>query len=359
VPIGLRFWLVPLIYDLDDPSAPPQENPPKLVVEPGLQTIGRGDNAEIKIPDDKTSTTVSREHCELLCTEDELLLLHKGLNQTFVNAKPVAETHLLAHGDVVRLKDSRYAFRVLASKTRVDLDPQFAWHVGQECAMRKVDHSPFTIGGSAEDDLRIESWPPEAITFEKSDRGLSMKANVPVTCNGINIAPGDWQALKHADVIVCEGHTFRIDNPIRRSQQATEWTKDKTREGPELPTRILLKYRGSRGILYLAFGKRRLSGIQLNREGTRYIDALIDPIDVEPGEAVSYEESIAHIWCGKERTTANLRLAKNRTLDQIRGSWPDVDTAIEVDKSTRTTRFHFRTTTQVFVHDREECESSD
>lgn len=70
--------------------------------------IGRGDTAHLR----PASDLVSREHCELVVGDGKVLISDlKSRNGTFVNGKPLTETHIAKSGDSLRI--GRLQFEVV------------------------------------------------------------------------------------------------------------------------------------------------------------------------------------------------------------------------------------------------------
>jgi hypothetical protein len=206
----------------------------------GGVVLGREERCEIISRD----PGASRRHALVAPTSGGLELMHTGLNPTCHNDTPVDGVIRLADGDRVSIPGRKLTV-VIERGTARELPP--AWLLDDGAGqVYGVAQSPFSIGGSAEDDLSIPAWPPAAVKLSLVQGELLVEAACPVERNGEPIEVGEYEPLIHGDVLSLAGEQLTAIS-IGGGSQATTVAQD----ADALPSRLEFQFFPRGGRLHL------------------------------------------------------------------------------------------------------------
>jgi len=157
-------------------------------------------------------------------------------------------------------------------------------------------HSPFHVGGSDTDDLRIEQFPDHALTFRSSDGGLEVVSGVSAEIDGEAVEEGAIVRLKRGSIIVIDDIRVKI---VTGGDFGTGSTV--ALEADEIPgaraVRLEFLPRGRR--LHVHAGGEEQS-VYLTDRRCDFIAVLLQPPPpMNPGDYIPDEQLWNRVW-GKQ-----------------------------------------------------------
>lgn len=276
-------------------------------ITPGGLLIGRAPQSDVVVPSERVSRRQALVY--LAATGPRLEVL--GRAPTRVDGDAVSRSAELAAGARIELGD------LLLEVVREDQGPSErdrapVWVLeGPSGGLFGMAHSPFLVGGSVEDDLRVEGWPPSALVFRFHGHGaLEVEAEVEVEVDGRHHEPGSVPlrrgatvGLRGARVRVVTGGVFGSE-----STAAVEAATPAVRAA-----RLEFMPRGGRLTLELQGGERRT--LYLSDRRCDLVALLLQPPEPQrAGDFLDDELVITRVW-GKQlagRTNLNVLIHRVR-----------------------------------------------
>lgn len=277
-------------------------------ITPGGLLIGRSPQCDIVVP----SEQVSRRQALVYLAASGPRLEVLGRAPTRVAGEPVSRGVELAVGD--RIEIAGLELEVGREEgPPPGIEPRSpVWVLeGPTGGLFGMAQSPFFVGGSVEDDLKIEGWPPSALVFRfRADGGLEVETEVDVAIDGQRRTAGVFELSR--------GATVGLEGAQVKVVTGGAFASGSTAAGEATPTtvrgaRLEFMPRGGRLTLELDDGDTRT--LYLSDRRCDLVAVLLQPPEPHaPGDFLEDELVIARIW-GKQlagRTNLNVLIHRVR-----------------------------------------------
>ncbi len=196
---------------------------------------------------------------------------------------------------------------------------------------------PFLVGGSAEDDLRVEAWPPGALCFRVTDTGrLQLEVSAPVAIDGEPIEGEGPHPLDRGAEIAMAGAAIRV---ITGGAFASGSTAAEESPPTGEVARAELEFLPRGGRLHLTVGSEVCS-VYLADRRCNLIAVLLQPPDPHaPGDYIEDDVVIARVWGKSGATRTNLNVLLHRVRKDLDRAGLDGAAMIERREGGGATRF--------------------
>ncbi len=277
-------------------------------ITPGGLLIGRAPQSDIVVP----SEQVSRRQALVYLAGAGPRLEVLGRGPTCLGGEPVTRGVDLRAGDRIEVaglalevdRDDGGAPRVEARSPVWVLE-------GPTGGLFGMAQSPFLVGGSVEDDLKVDGWPPTALVFRfRADGGLEVETEAEVEVDGQPHAPGVIE-LRRGATVGLSGAKVKV---VTGGAFASGSTAAAEASPPTVcGARLDFMPRGGRLTVELEDGDTRT--LYLSDRRCDLVAVLLQPPEPHaPGDFVEDDAVIARIW-GKQlagRTNLNVLIHRVR-----------------------------------------------
>lgn len=275
-------------------------------------------------------------HCDLLVRSPQAsrrqALVYLGgdgprltvMGRGAVTLRTRAASEATAVGEDVELEDgSRIAIAELELEiTREESEEEEAptavvWVLeNEDGGLFSFTHSPFRVGGANDDDLRVEGWPPRALSLRAEDGRLRLEPSVDVLLDGEPARAGSVTPLRRGSELSLEGRRVRIVT----GGELTTGSTAALGSGHHLPPRVRLEFLPRGGRLHVTLGEKEHS-VYLSDRRCDFVAVLLrPPTPLTAGELVPDELVWTRVW-GKQpsgRKTLHVLLHRVRKdLDRV------------------------------------------
>ncbi len=311
----------------------------RVLIRRASLLVGRSPDCDVVLPE----AQVSRHHALFRLDEQGVEVVQLGRVPLTVNDGAASPVTRLRDGDVVAICGRR--FRLVVTAAPPNPERELAWVITRSGAMQHpVSRDTFTVGGGEGDDLFVESWPANALTFTRLARALVLQANVPdVVCDEA-LDVGALVGLKPGARITLGSVSLRV---LALARDATPATAPML--AAELPVRARLEFLPRGGRLTLSFGAREHSAWLADRRCDLVATLLKPPTPWRAGEAIADEVIHPRVWPGGEsgRTELNTLVFRARK-DLVKA---DLDGTALIERSPGAVRFRLAEGASVEVGD--------
>ena len=248
--------------------------------------IGREGDCDLVLTDPRAS----RRHALVRVALDGPEVLPMGRNPTEVNGQLISSTTALKDGD--RLSFPGLEFSVgMETETSGSTDHTVAWILEREKGGRYgIAHSPYAIGGGADDDLVLEGLPPHALRFLVAQNALFVELGASGTVNENPCPAGHLEGLAEDNQITVEGERFTV-MVIKTSSEKETFVPQAT-----TPRAVRLQFLPRGGRLFLIFEQNDVSTYLADRRCDLVAGLLHPHKDYQPGSFIPDEILIPRIW---------------------------------------------------------------
>lgn len=266
--------------------------------------MGRLPDNDIVLSDRRASSS----HALVTATIRGLEVVSLGRNPSRVGGKVVQGRAVLKHGDVLEVPGGE--FKVHIEKGRGWSD--HAWVVehpdGGRYGLRQL---PFRIGGSTDDHLTVDGWPPGAVCFDVAQGALAVELEAPAVLSGESQPAGAVEALESGDTVTIHGHSVRVLSSAAGSGEETVLAPQ-----AQLPTKARFQFLPNGGRLEVGFADGANHTVDLAELRANLVAALLTPPKpYQAGELIPDDVLAPAIWPGQQergRTDLNLLLHRTR-----------------------------------------------
>lgn len=275
-------------------------------ITPGGLVVGRSPHCDIVL----RSEQASRRQALVYLDGKGPRLVPLGTNPTVVNGEPLERDRELAEGDRIELFGT--TFSVTRQPGEVTSPPAGAsvWVLeGPDGGLFGMAHSPFLVGGSPEDDLFVEDWPPGAICLRATDGGLEVEVSVATRVGETELDPGESVKVRRGQALTVGGASVRVVTGGELSSGSTA-----SLERSDKVSRAQLEFLPRGGRLHLTLAGE-VHTIYLTDRRCDLIAVLLQPPEpFRAGDAVDDEIVLARVWGKKrvDRTHLNVLLHRVR-----------------------------------------------
>lgn len=259
------------------------DGPSRRVGDNGL-LIGRRHDCDI-VSDDPS---VSRRHALVRITGNGAELVPIGRGPISVNGKSYDKAMPLCDGDKIGVPGIVLEVKLEARRPAA---VAAAWLIERRRGGNfGIVHSPFVLGGGANDDLIIKRWPAAAMRFHVAQGEVYVEATAAkVTRNGVELPRGSVEALAVDDQIEFRKETFVL-------RQAAHDATTVAAGPPALPTRVAIEMLPRGGRVVFTIGHRDSAVFLADRRLDLLIALLRPPDGHAAGDFVSDEIVGGIVW---------------------------------------------------------------
>ncbi|MCB9648889.1 MAG: FHA domain-containing protein [Deltaproteobacteria bacterium] len=306
-------------------TAPPARDPrpgARVAVSSGGVLIGRAPDCDIVLTDERAS----RRHALVHMAGDEPRVVRLGKGRTEVGGEQVESERALAADDLIALPGLE-----LTLVHEDDAPP-----TEDDWVLRKLDggvfgvsSSPYTVGGG-DDALRIDGWPPRALTFWRTGSGLSVELGTDARIDGEALAGGHVATCASGARIEVGGETIQV---LAFGGMLASTVADESTDRRPRAVRLAFLPRGAR--LYVDgcaayLPERRAELLSL---------LLAPPEPHRPGELIPDDVVLERLWPRQTKTTNDIHVLVHRIRKSLVSAGIDGAALVERDSRAGGTRF--------------------
>lgn len=286
-------------YWLDTPDG-------RVMIGPWAVLIGRSPDCNIVLE----GAEFSRHHLLVRLGHAGAELLPLGRQPVQVNGAECRGLTSLREGD--RIGVGSWTFRLGEGEVESGASPaaDTAWFLeGRTGLLHLVVGPRFCVGGSATDDLILESWEPTVLSLDLGAGPPVLTALRPgVTC-GHALAEGERVTLAPDARIAYLTEVMTV-----RARQAQAGVETNHAETPRFAVVVLLEFMPRGGQLTIEIGARLHTTTLSDRRCDLVACLLQPPTPLRPGDFVPEELLCARVWPGEKhgRTELNSLLYRLR-----------------------------------------------
>ncbi len=283
----------------------------RRITQGGL-LIGRSPHCDLVVASEQVSRRQALVH---LGAEGPRLLVF-GRGAMTVSGRSVEAEHDLASGDRVEvgalvLEVQRYdepSPRAPAAAAVWVLEDRAGAFFG-------MSRSPFLVGGSLDDDLRVEGWPDgAAVLWSSTDGKLEVEASEPIAVDGEALPPGERRPLRRGSTIAHAESWIRVLTGGAFGAGSTTGV----REGRPLEiTRAHLEFLPRGGRLHLTWGGEPRVLYLADRRCDLIAVLLQPPEPLAPGDFVDDALVSGRVWGKRVATRTNLNVLVHRVRKDL------------------------------------------
>jgi pSer/pThr/pTyr-binding forkhead associated (FHA) protein len=268
--------------------------------------FGRREDCDVVLEDPRASF----HHALVVPTLRGVELIALGRNPTRVDGRRVERQALVRHGQSIELPGALFMVHAPFERRVHRTNP--AWVLthpdGHNYGIRQL---PFSIGGSAEDDMAIEGWPPGVLCFYGVQGGMAVEVNAPVLLNEDELEAGAVEVVDSGDVFTVGRSSVKLNDAAPESGESTA-----LRPRSPHPVQATFEFLPNGGRLHLTFADGDRMSVQLPELRARLIATLMSPSGgYEAGEYIPDDVLLSSIWpgnAGRGRTDLNVLIHRTR-----------------------------------------------
>ncbi len=156
--------------------------------------------------------------------------------------------------------------------------------------------SPYRVGGADDDDLRIEAWPPHALTFRSTSGRLEVEPHVEVEIDGVLVEPGGVERLRRGSKVAIGDVGMKI---VTGGDLGTGSTVAIEADAQPGARSVRLEFLPRGGRLHVRAGGDE-QAVYLTDRRCDFIAVLLKPPPpLEAGDFIPDEQLWARVW-GKQ-----------------------------------------------------------
>lgn len=278
----------------------------RRITQGGL-LIGRSRHCDLVVAHDE----VSRRHSLVHLGSSGPRILVFGHGAVAVSGQAVEVERELAAGDRIEVGGVELEVH-RESQGRPRVSAQTAVWVLEDGAgsLFGVSRSPFLIGGSPEDDLRVEGWPEGAAVLSLDEvGGLEVEAGAALEVDGELVERDARRSLRRGSTLGCEGLEIRV---VTGGTFASGSTAGVRTGAPLEITMAHLEFLPRGGRLHLTWGGEPRTLYLADRRCDLIAVLLQPPEPLEAGDFVEDPLVIARVWGKRPATRTNLNVLLHR-----------------------------------------------
>ena len=310
-------------------------------LDAGGVTLGRSPRCDVVL----SSAAASRVHALAHLAPKGPRCVQLGRGATRVNGERVEGARDLASGDTIEVPGLVLTV-VSEDASRAGIDLQSAWVVERtDGGLFGISRTPFQIGGSADDDLRVQGWADHAVVLSSIEGALHVQASAPVIVDGAPLAPGASRVIGRGGTIEHEGERFTVVTGGALGQASTLGA---SAEVPSPRTaRVELEFLPKGGRLFVRHGGGE-SAVYLPDRRCDLVAILLSPPEpLQPGDFVSDDVVLARVWGKEPRDRTDLNVLVYRLRKDLTRAGLDGSTLIERASGGGATRFALEPDTSI------------
>lgn len=255
-----------------------------------------------------------------------------GRAPTLLDGAPVETSRPCSHGARVEVPGLQCT---LVAEPVAARDEEPSWVIERVGgAFFGVGERPLTIGGAADDGVRIAGLPAHALTFRVVDERLVVELGADATIDGRAVAAGAVEGLRAGSRLTAgdpaQSLALRVIDGGRQHEATTRGTG--ARPTDEDVSAVALEFLPHGGRLRVVSAGRERSLYLADRRCDLVACLLQPPAPLQPGEFVPDDVLLPRVWPGKpsDRTAINVLVHRLRR-DLVRAG---IDGCALVERST-------------------------
>lgn len=258
----------------------------RVFIGPGSVLVGRSHDCDIVVADPRAS----RHHALFRATDEGVEVLPFGRQPVSVNGTERVTPTPLGAGD--RVTFVGLAFVIVQARPSEAPEPDVLWGVERAPgALFRVAHSPFRVGGAADDHLIVVGWPPTVFALHLVGDHLDLEALRPGVTVRAALDVGECVQLQSGSRVSFNGQSVRV---VALPRDPTKVTDTSARELE--PTGAELQFLPRGGRLTVRYGPRSLTVYLSDRRCDLVACLLQPPHPFKPGDVVPDEVLIDRVW---------------------------------------------------------------
>ena len=263
----------------------------KRVTASGL-LIGRSPRCDVVI----RSPNSSRRQALVYLDQSGPRLSVMGRGTVTVDDAEVEVDVQLPEGATVAVGD--LTLKIVREAVSTDASAHTVWVLeGPDGGLFSFSHSPFQVGGSADDDLRVAQWPDHALKFHASESTLDVEPLGAIEVDGTPSDAGTVVRLNRGSRVTLDGLSVRIVTGGEFGDGSTVSLEPDNVPGAR-SARLEFLPRGGR--LHVRIGGPDEHSVYLTDRRCDFIAVLLQPPPpLVPGDFVADEHLWARVW-GKQ-----------------------------------------------------------
>jgi hypothetical protein len=300
-------------------------------VEPSGCLLGRAADCDVVL----LSEDASRRQALVYLGAEGPYVVAMGRAPTLLDGVTVETSRVCANGSKVEVPGLSCT---LVAEPVAERDEEPSWVIERVGgAFFGVGERPLTIGGAADDGLRIAGRPPHALTFRVIAERLVVEFGADGTVDGRNVVSGAVEGLRPGSRVGV-GDPSDPDHSIALRVIDGGRAHDVTTQGVGARpidiriTAVSLDFLPHGGRLRIVWGGRERSLYLADRRCDLVACLLQPPAPLQPGEFVPDDVLLPRVWPGKpaDRTAINVLVHRLRR-DLVRAG---IDGVALVERST-------------------------
>ena len=310
-------------------------------ITPAGLLLGRSAHCDVVLPSERASR---RQALVYLASEGPRLEV-LGQGETRVGERVVERSADLADGDVIGFESlSLTVSREESAAPRVRAR-QPVWVLKDpDGGLFGMASSPFLVGGSVEDDLRVAGWPDAALCFRLAEGGaLEVEAQADATVDDTPLPAGQRARPRRGARITLDGRTLEVVTGGAFASGSTAASGD----APGLE-KVSLEFLPRGGRLTLVQGGEAQTVYLSDRRCDLVAVLLSPPEPQKAGDPIEDDVVIARVWGKQHADRTNLNVLLHRVRKDLSRVGLDGHALLERTEGGGATR--------VAVHDRTEVE---
>jgi len=313
--------------------------PAKRITPAGL-LLGRSAHCDVVLPSERASR---RQALVYLATEGPRLEV-LGRGETRVGDEVVERGAELSEGDVIAFEALELTVEREAAGRPVARARQPVWVLkGPDGALFGMASSPYLVGGSAEDDLRVDGWPDAALCFRLAeDGGLELEPQVDVALDGTPLEAGTTARPRRGARVELDGATLEVVTGGAFASGSTAASSSSPRF-----EKVSLEFLPRGGRLTLVTGGEPRT-VYLSDRRCDLVAVLLSPPEPQrAGDPIEDEVVIARVWGKQPADRTNLNVLLHRVRKDLSRVGLDGHALLERAEGGGATRFAIEPRTQV------------
>jgi len=321
----------------DSPSFWLEHDGGRVLVGPASVLVGRSPDCDIVIPD----PCASRHHALFRLTDDGVEVMPFGRLPVEVNDAPCYVPTPLSAGD--RVVCAGLSFVIVQTAPVPAPESDVLWGIERNPgALFRLTHSPFRVGGGADDHLLVVGWPSTVLVLHRVGNELNLEAIREGVTVGAPLDPGACIPLRSGARIGYGADTLRAMALPRDPSKVTESAPTQFN-----PSRVELQFLPRGGRLTVKHGPHTLPVYLPDRRCDLVACLLQPPPPFLPGEILPDELLLERIWPNQTQGRVELNTLVYRVRkDLIKAG---IDGAVLLERVAGGVRFRLAANASVSV----------
>lgn len=241
----------------------------------------------------------------------------------------------LSEGDKIELPEATFEITRQAGGRPDTAAGSAVWVLeGPAGGLFGMAHSPFLVGGSAEDDLHVANWPEAALCFRTVEGGLEVEASVSVDVGGTVVGAGESHRVRRGQTLSIGGSTVKV---VTGGELASGSTASLERSDRVTKARLEFLPRGGRLHLTLA---GEIFSVYLTDRRCDLVAVLLQPPEpFTAGQAIEDAHVLSRVWGKKQVDRTHLNVLLHRVRKDLSRIGLDGPALIQRSEGGGATRF--------------------